>query len=236
MFSWNEPMIRYMDRAARHTQYYKILAGMIGQDLKKTDRICDMGCGLGYLSLALSPYVEQVDAVDASPEALAVLRGNLNTLGSGFSNVFPLMEDFYTMETKKPYDAMVFCYFGKSAEIFKRAEKLCKGPVYIIKGRSKRHLFSKGCERASRENSEEMARWLQEQGISYKAVDMDLEFGQPFESREDMEAFARLYGKTMADGTTDSTWVNYRLGPDPEGIHPLYMPLNKPVTLFRIQR
>lgn len=234
MFVWNEEMIRYMDRAASHTQYYKTLAGLIGQDLKKTDRICDMGCGLGYLSLALSPYVAQVDAVDISHEALTVLTRNLTAPDTGVSNVFPIMGDFYTMEIKKTYDAMIFCYFAQAEAILKQTEKVCRGPIYIIKGRSSRHLFSRNCEKTSRENAGTMIRWLNSKDIPFEAVDLDLEFGQPFNSMADMEAFAKLYGKRMVDGRKDTSWIYDRLGPDPDGVYPLYMPLKKPVTLFRI--
>lgn len=230
MFEWNDAMISYMDRAARHTLYYKTLAEWIGRDLKKTDRICDAGCGLGYLSLALSHYVSQVDAVDSCRAVLHVLRRNIEETHK--TNIKPIHTDIYKLSVQKPcYDAMIFCYFGKIQEIVTLARQRCKGSIYIVKGRSPYHLFSRGGERAQRENAEMAAQWLEAHQIQYEQIPLDLELGQPFLSLEDAKQFADLYGKPEH---ADTSWLEKRLGTDPRGEYKWYMPIEKPVVLFHL--
>lgn len=223
-------MISYMERAAQHTLYYKMLAEHIGHDLKQTDRICDAGCGLGYLSLALSHYVERVDAIDTCQAALAILRSNIGQTQK--SNIRPIHANIYELAPQEPcYDAMVCCYFGKIVQIAALAHRLCKGPVYIVKGRSSHHLFSKGGERAQRETADMTEAWLEAHRLSYQKIPLNLELGQPFLSLDDAKQFATLYGKP---GNSDVSWIEKRLGQDPRGKYQWYMPLEKPVTLFRV--
>lgn len=230
MFEWNDEMIRYMNRAGRHTLYYKTLAKWIARGLKKTARICDAGCGLGYLSLALAPYVKQVDAVDTCQAVLQVLGAHMKTMQQ--SNITPINADIHELPHKNPcYDAMIFCYFGQIEEIMSLARQYCKGSVYIVKGRSSRHLFSRGGEQTHRETAEMAAQWMDRHGLQYEQFPLDLELGQPFLNREDAENFARLYGKP---GHTDFSWLEKRLGIDPYGKYKWYMPIEKPVTLFHL--
>ena len=49
--------------------------------LKPTDHICDAGCGLGYLSLALSPHAAHITAAERDAAALSVLRQELDARG-----------------------------------------------------------------------------------------------------------------------------------------------------------
>ncbi len=225
MFQWNDTRIAYMDRAARHTQYYQMIAAHIGKQLIDRDCVCDVGCGLGYLSLALAQYAGQVEAIDTCEAALDILRANCTDK----ENIKPVHADIHTWNAE-PYDAMVFCYFGRIGEIIKIARRLCKGRLYIVKGRSNRHLFSKDGEHAHRETAEMAARWLEEQGIAYEQMPLDLELGQPFHSREDAEQFAALYGKSG-----DATWIADRLGADPSGQYEWYLPIPKPVTIFCLE-
>lgn len=225
MFQWNEGMVDYMDRAARHTQYYQMLAAHIGKYLTDDDRVCDAGCGLGYLSLALTQYAGQVEAIDTCEEALNILRANCVDR----ENVTPICADIHTWNTA-PYDAMVFCYFGRTQEIIEIARRLCRGRLYIIKGRSHRHLFSKDEECTWRETADMAARWLEEQRIAYEQIPLDLELGQPFLSRADAEQFAAIYG-----GSEDAAWISSQLGVDPLGQYEWYLPIAKPVTLFCLE-
>lgn len=226
MFQWNEGMVAYMDRAARHTRYYQTLAEQIGTRLGKNDRICDAGCGLGYLSLALAEYVGTVEAVDVSEEALDILRSNC----AERFNIRPIHADIHTWETA-PYDAMVFCYFGRMEQIIEIARRLCKGRLYIIKGRSSRHLFSKDGECTWRETADMAAEWMQAQGIAYEETQLDLELGQPFLSRADAERFATLYGGKEGG----AAWISNQLGEDPAGKYAWYLPIAKPVTIFCLE-
>ena len=79
MFQWNEEKLRFMEDAAAWGDFHARLAATLAPYLPGDGHICDAGCGTGHLSLALSPYVRQVTAVDVSGEALALLAENCRT-------------------------------------------------------------------------------------------------------------------------------------------------------------
>ena len=60
---WHKDMIRFMTDASEYGDYYQQLTEKMLLWLRKDMHICDAGSGLGYLSLALCPYVRQVTSV-----------------------------------------------------------------------------------------------------------------------------------------------------------------------------
>ena len=76
MFQWNEEMVRFMRTASEYGDYHRRLVQRMRPALHSADHICDAGCGLGYLSLALAPYVRRVTAADRSEASLDDLRQN----------------------------------------------------------------------------------------------------------------------------------------------------------------
>ena len=81
MFEWESDMVRFMRDASEHTEYHGRLADCIvnaagGPQRAASMHVCDAGCGLGYLSLALAARFAQVTAVDIAEEPLSVLREN----------------------------------------------------------------------------------------------------------------------------------------------------------------
>lgn len=76
MFQWTPDMVRFMKTASEYGIYHRALANLIWPDLTPEARVADVGCGLGYLSLALAPYAGRVTAMDVSAEALRVLEEN----------------------------------------------------------------------------------------------------------------------------------------------------------------
>ena len=70
MYRWTPETVQYMKDASEYGSYHRELAARITPYLTKESRVCDAGCGLGYLTMALAPFVKQVTAVDISAEAL----------------------------------------------------------------------------------------------------------------------------------------------------------------------
>ena len=81
MFTWTPEMIRLMQNANARSEYHRQLAAILAPKLAGCRTLCDAGCGLGYLSLALAPYVRRVTAADRSEAALDVLRQNCAARG-----------------------------------------------------------------------------------------------------------------------------------------------------------
>lgn len=119
MFEWTQERIAYMDDACRRTDFHQRLAAELSPYLRRTNRICDAGCGLGYLSLALAPYVGAVMAVERDGQALAVLKREIET--RHIANVTAVRGDVLAYRPDEPFDAMVFCFFGSMEEMLATA-------------------------------------------------------------------------------------------------------------------
>ena len=124
MFEWTEERVSFMADACERTDFHEKLAALLSPYLKKTDSVCDAGCGLGYLSLALSPLVGHVTAAERDDRALDVLRRQLAR--RHIRNVTPLCTDVLAYTPSEPFDAMVFCFFGSMEEIVAAAVRLAR--------------------------------------------------------------------------------------------------------------
>ena len=105
MFEWTEERVSFMADACERTDFHEKLAALLSPYLKRTDSVCDAGCGLGYLSLALSPLVGHVTAAERDDRALDVLRRQL--VRRHIRNVTPLCTDVLAYTPSEPFDAMV---------------------------------------------------------------------------------------------------------------------------------
>ena len=192
MFKWTQERIAYMDDACRRTDFHQRLAAELRPYLEQTDRICDAGCGLGYLSLALAPYVGAVTAVELDGQALAVLEREVKT--RGIANVTAVRGDMLTYRPDTRFDAMVFCFFGSMEEIMATAARCCCGTVLAVVRNDARHRFSGKDREPGRHSYEAACRTLAEKGINFTAKTASSDFDQPFRSLEAARRFFELYG------------------------------------------
>ena len=77
---WEKDMVRFMRDASEYSTYHQELAKRLSPYLNKEMHICDAGCGLGYLSLALAPYVGSVTGVERHSDASAVMAEKSGSL------------------------------------------------------------------------------------------------------------------------------------------------------------
>ena len=59
---WTDESIAFLRDAAAMNRYYETIAERITPQLPENAHICDAGCGIGELSLALKPYCRHVTA------------------------------------------------------------------------------------------------------------------------------------------------------------------------------
>lgn len=105
---------------------------------KKNAHVCDAGCGIGELSLALKPYCRHVTAVDADALAIKTLKAHL------IEGVIAICGDVEALTPKEPYDAMVFCLFGRTEDTLRIAKKQCRGKIFLVKRDYSHHRFQRG--------------------------------------------------------------------------------------------
>ena len=74
---WTDESIAFLRDAAAMNRYYETVAEKITPQLQENAHVCDAGCGIGELSLALKPYCRHVTAVDADELAIKTLEAHL---------------------------------------------------------------------------------------------------------------------------------------------------------------
>lgn len=230
---WQTDMIRFMRDASEYGNYNQVLAKMLAPHLNEQTHICDAGCGLGYLSLALSPYAGRVTGVERNPDAAAVMASNIEA--RGLTNVEVCCGPIEERAPEKPYDAMVFCFFGGIDEILRIAKQQCRGKVFIITRNYTTHRFSVGSHKTGSYGYRTSHDTLTEQGIPFTETTMELEFGQPFRSFDDARRFYETYSKDADKAVITDEFLLDKLVRDPAGAFPYYMPHRRSLALLTFE-
>lgn len=222
---WEKDMVLFMGHASEYSDYYQQLTKKMLPWLSPDAHICDAGSGLGYLSLALAPYVRHVTAVERNPDAAAVLTKNCQT--SGTTNVSSLCGTIAEMVPEKPYDAMVFCFFGQKREVLQLAKKQCTGDVFVFTRNYDKHRFSAGSHRTRYEGYPQFEDYLARLGIAVHKESFTLEFGQPFRNPEEAQRFFRLYSKDKNKDVLTDSFICSQLMETGREDFPFYLPHQK---------
>ena len=242
MQAWTPEGMAFLQDAMACCGYYPALARRIAPYLPKQAHVCDAGCGLGGLSVALLPYCRHVTAVDRAAAPLENLRQR-----AGHDPRLTVRQgDIRCLPPETPYDAMVFCLFGDVEEALTVARQQCRGTVLLIRRDYAYHRFSTGTVLLIRRDyayhrfstgrvpvgftaadSEDTLRHL---GLSYRMERFSLEFGQPFRSLEDAQRFFRLYDRS---GGADPPLHRLTAGPSAE--FPYYLPTRKELCLLAVE-
>lgn len=222
MAQYTEDMIRFMCDASEYGTYHRDLAAKISAYISPGAFVCDAGCGLGYLSLALSPCCEAVNAVDISPKALAVLKRSI--IRYGLFNIHVTEGDIASCPPVRPYDVMIFCFFGETREALRIAKAQCRGKVVLIKRDWAAHRFSLTEKPIGRHTLKQTCAELDLLKIPYSCEIIEAEFGQPFRTLDDAVNFFGIYSED--DGTDHITEENVlrRLVEQPSKEYPYYLP------------
>lgn len=184
MQEWTPAHIRFLQDAAAYGTYHARLAELLLPYFPRRGHLCDAGCGLGDLTLALAPYFQEITACDIAPAPLETLRKRAP------SHVHVVSGDIFTHPTQQPYDGMVFCLFGHGQQAIQLAREQCRGPVAaVVRGESHHFLSQIPRERMGLS----LPQRLREQGIPFLQRPVTLEYGQPLASLTDAKNYARLY-------------------------------------------
>lgn len=232
MFIWTADMIRFIQAADRKSDYHQQLAQLLLPKLAGCRTLCDAGCGLGSLSVALSPYFDSITAADVSDAALDALRGTLRA--QNIRNVTPRQVDLLTSDDAARYDAMVFCFFGSLAEILPVARQQCAKTLVIIKKNYALHRFSLTVQPIRGETASDACETLRAMNVPFTFDAHELEHGQPFASLDEAVRFFRIYSKDGSPEAITPEAVLPRLQKTQDAEFPYYLPQRKKLGIITI--
>jgi hypothetical protein len=198
--------------------------------LSRDTHICDAGSGLGYLSLALAPHVRQVTAVELHSDAAAVLSENCRA--SGITNVISHCGAIAERKPEEPYDAMVFCFFGRPREVLELAKRQCTGDVFVFTRNYDSHRFSAGKHPTKYEGYPQFADELASLGIPAHKETFVLEFGQPFRDLQDAHRFYSLYSKDRDPAMVTEEFLKTKLIETGREDFPWYSPHQRQIAFL----
>lgn len=230
MFYWNADKIRFLSDAALYTSIYEDLAARAEKRLPQGARVCDMGCGLGYLSLALARRDYFVTAADVSSEALDVLRDNLK------KTPYPKLEiwegDVFSMPDSVCFDAMVFCFFGAIRDTLQCARTHCKGKLILFKKNWQAHRFTINDIPLGKFTFSASCAELDELNIPYESESFELEMGQPFRSLSDAALFFKVHDRDGSQKNITEKEAEAMIRPNDSPEFPYYLPMKRPVGMI----
>ncbi len=222
MYLWAPEMLSYMRDASEYGRYHESLAREIAPLFPPRAHVCDAGAGLGYLSLALAPRAERVTAVEINPDCCRVLRENCAR--RGIDNVSVRCGDIRLLPPEKPYDLMVFSFFGHIRQICELARTQCRGRALILCRNAPYHRFSVGEIPVEHETFKDCRDLLSARHIPFTQRELDIEFGQPLRSREAGRRFFELYNRNTDVPVITDAFLESQLVPTGDGEFPWYLP------------
>lgn len=236
MFEWDANKVRFRIDSAGYSHFHDLTAAAIADrfDHPERIRICDAGCGLGFLSAALTDYFAHVTAIDISPIALQVLRDEAEK--RHITNLEILQQDLLGDPDIRPdqYDAIVFSFFGNIREIMRIARPRCKKDLFILKKNDHHHRFSVSHPMRPFDSMAAALHDLRELGVPFTKEDMSIEDGQPLRSLEDAELFFRLYARGKDKALITPDYVKTLLTGTDDPMFPYYYPRRCEFSLLSV--
>jgi SAM-dependent methyltransferase len=234
MHHWQPSMISFMQDASEHSSYFADLAHAISPHLTSAMRICDAGCGLGYLSVELAPHVAHIEAIDKIPAVIGSLRRLLAE--RSLSNVTAKTAHLEHLSSALHYDAMVFCLsvpFDK-AEAIARAHHARK----LIVINKLKHLTATAAFTRCPGNlygagdDSPVVNLVTARGRECRGEVLSLKLDQPLRSLEDAELFFKTYRDDLNAGSSDFTALFSKLERHSSPDFPYHFPMQRTLCLF----
>lgn len=242
MSSWTPEVMRFMEDASAFTPYFDTLASLVREHPGADGRVCDAGCGLGQLSVALALHAKSVDAVDRSREAIGYVRRRIAGIPAA-ETVHPIAADVASLKPREPYDLMVFCLSAAPEEAWRIARTRCRGTLLVInkvqrKMRADRALIAP--EKAGKTarplvyDFGSSLEGVRMQGLVCEGRELTLEFGQPFRSLDDAQRYFDLFRTRSYPNGASKRDLEEALERTGDSVFPYYLPVRRHLAVFAI--
>lgn len=227
-FPWDAAQAAWFLDASAYTGFHEKLAAVIRPYLHKTDKVLDMGCGLGLLDIALHQSVASITAIDVNENAIGHLAARVKA--AGIKNVHPLCTDVWAHEER--YDATLMSFFGYSHTLSTHIRHRVTGRlIRIVNSQNAGSLYPAHYRRAKKTTVANFEEELRGASLPYELKRCTLEFGQPLRSEADALAFVKMHAPGAPEAEL-SAFLAARLQCTGGGEFPLYLPQQKDLGIF----
>lgn len=226
-FSWNDMTIEWFENASEYTGFHRNLAQAV-KPMLNGGKLCDLGCGLGKLDLELAECTEQLICLDINALAISNLQQNIRK--RNITNIDARVQDCEQLTEQS--DILLMSYFGSVS--LRDYLDYCRKMIVIVDHRNKTHLYPDEYKKNIRKNSQDIKSLLDQDGVRFSYTTHELEFGQPFESKDSAGEFVSAYAKCPEGETAD--FLGKNLLPIDRGKYRWYLPHKKSLAIFRIER
>ena len=232
LYNWSEDSIRWYLNAEPYDEFHRTVADTVLSALPERPTVCDVGCGIGTLSLLLAPHCGLVTACDIRNRPLDVVAARAKACS--IDSIETLCGDFMKLPVpREKFDALVFCRFGKMQDFAERALEWTKRKVFFIQNASHKHSFTALASYDKSVDFIDGRHFLDRLGVHYTVTDLTAEMGQPFENREDAERFIAFYD-TGSSSKMRADYLEQHLIQNNDADFPLFLPCRKRFMLFEI--
>ena len=74
---WDKTAEKYSQQPIANQEAYEVKLDLMREYFTPDTKLLEFGCGTGSTAILNAPYVKQIDAIDVSPEMIAIARGKL---------------------------------------------------------------------------------------------------------------------------------------------------------------
>lgn len=233
LFTWSPEKRRWYADACEFegNDRNKKLAAFVLDKLPTHPHVCDVGCGIGALSLELASAADKVTAIDVNSNALEFLRDRV--LKRKIENINIVEGDFPELQPPCPKaDGLVLCMVGGGGFI-ETAKKWTDGKVVLISDNTRKRSFSTKPKNHDRPNVDSVLDTIKNAGYSAEQTVVEASFGQPFRTYEDAVSFMGCYNRSSSSDEIRDL-LESKLVDTGMKDFPLYLPSRKEYLVLTI--
>lgn len=228
---WNDQSVSWFSHASAYTGFHQKLADLLLKHITVRETLCDIGCGTGLVDLELSSHIGRLTCVDISPIAINALRTRTHELG--LTNIYGVCQDASQLTGR--WDTVISLFFG--GHDFLASYYPLASHCFILGVHGSRigefgpvgHRVEKCSDVSS------VKEYLDRKEVNYLFEEASLEFGQPFKSRAEAEAFIQAYSAPISNETLNHYLEEVLISTGDKDF-PLYLPKKKKFGLFIIRK
>lgn len=226
-FNWDDDTIRWYQEANAYTDFFTNVAQVISPALEKETHLCDVGCGLGLVDLALRKKVKAITAIDSNEKVIASLKGQIKK--KEISNIQTKVMDYRQMTGQ--YDVILLSFFAsRDLEFFLDH---CQKLIVLVDQKTTIKPFIDGTRSHRRNTESRLVESLAKNNHDYLVKRVVLEFGQPLRSRAEANRYMeKTYPKAQAHQR--ASYLEEELVQNDDQAYPYYLPREKSLSIFEI--